>query len=322
MDFTKTLEQLCKTPGVTGSEKYTIAPVVAKLMGGEVDAAGNAWKRIGDGERQIIVEAHIDEVGFRITNLMYECAGDCAWAKFVPIGGMNPEKQLGAKVVAGEYKGIVSGGKTFAKQQINFLGEYDFSEINLAPNAIVHYERNFAVAESGQCSSPALDNRTSTTVLCLLGQSLQPVSGFSIYLVGSVHHEQGNGNGLKLWVNKINPEFVLDLDSAYAKPYKKDSWWGIPILGRGPAIQASGEGYVADEDLIRRIQGIAESEKIPYQWEIPAPDAGGLSVTGIGVRKLALNIPVRNQHTPLSQCNLADVENSYKLVKTFFESKW
>ncbi len=317
MDFAKTLEELCKTPGVTGSEKHTISPLVARLMGGKVDTAGNVWKKIGNGRKQAIVEAHIDEVGFRITQVVY----DGAWAKFVPVGSIDPKKQLGAHVIVDEYKGIIGGGKTFSKQQIDFWRQHE-DGAKIAQNATAHYKRQFSVSDQSEANSPALDNRTSTTVLCALGQELEQVSDWSIYLVGSVHHEQGNGNGLKLWVNKINPEFALDLDSAYAKPYKRDSWWSIPILGRGPAIQTSGEGYVADEDLTKRMQGIAESEKIPYQREIPAPDAGGLSVTDIGVRKLALNIPVRNQHTPLSQCNLADVENSYKLVKTFFESKW
>jgi endoglucanase len=314
VDFRTTLEELCNTPGVTGSEKHTISPVVAKLMGGQIDDMGNVWKKIGNGERRVLVDAHIDEVGFRITKLGY----DGAWAKFVPVGGMKiPNEQLRSRVVAGNYVGIITGGETFEKQQIDFWF-YHEDEIELQTNTIAYYERKFHVSEKKEVTSPALDNRTSTTVLCALGQTLEPVNKWSIYLIGSVHHEQGGASGLQTFATKVGPEIIFGLDSAYAKSYgPEDEWWGIPELGKGPAIQVSGKGYVADEDLVHRLVGLAESHRIPYQWEIPDPDNGGLGISHCFGRKIAVNIPVKNQHTPVSQCSLYDIENSYNLVLAF-----
>ncbi len=312
METLEILKELCLTPGVTGYEKSLgISRKMAELMEGEIDEIGNAYKIVGDGDFKIIVEAHIDEVGFKTTVIKDNLV------KFVPVGGINPEIQLGSVVQINKHTGIIQGGKTFREQYIDLGIE---ENIEIKPNTPVYFRRMFEVTRDNYIISPALDNRTSCTVLCKLAKAVSPSSSATIYLLGSVQHEQGGFNGLKYFERKILPDMVIGLDSAYAKPYgDEDFWWNIPEPGKGPAIQPSGKGFVVDDEIVAKLQNTAEKEHIPYQWEIPQPDKGGLTISVSMSRKVALNIPVRYQHTAMCMCNLSDIENSYYLIKKFLE---
>jgi len=318
MQLRKILEQLCAQPGVSGHEREMIGPKVAELIGGETDELGNVYKKIGDGNKKIIVEAHMDEVGFKITRSYHD-----AWVYFVPIGDLDAQKQFNARVIAvspsRNYKGVIRGGKTIGEQQIEFWNTDESETLDIKPDDYAYFERRFNLKD-GFVISPALDNRGSLAALCLLANSLRPKKDITFYLLGSVHHEQGGSCGFRHFEQKIKPDLVVCLDSAYAKPCdKENNWWLIPEIGMGPAIQTLGRGFLPDTDLVTKLKNVAEQNKIPYQLEIIQPDRVCLSVSYSPSRKVAINIPVQNRHTGESKCSLNDIRNSYKLVKLFLE---
>jgi endoglucanase len=309
------LKQLCEKPGLSGYEKSTISPLVANLMGAEIDEIGNVYKQIGNGGNKILIEAHIDEVGFRVTK-NYEKL----WLKFVPIGGMNPKEQNGAEVVifGYDYVGKIIGGNEFSQQRIDIYNSEQ--DITCGPNTPIYFKRRFDLCKNNIVKSPALDNRSSLTVLCMLANALKPKKDITFYLLGSAQHEQGGHAGFKYFGGKVQPDILIGLDSAYAQPYgerDEKEWWSIPEVGKGPAIQTSGKGFVSDNDLIQKLEQIAKEKQISYQWEIPQADAGGVSINSSPRRKIVLNVPVMDQHTRLSTCSLNDIENSFKLLNSF-----
>src|SRR6266576_1861484 len=66
------LSQLVEAYGVSGSEA-PVREVVKRLLPGwvktETDTAGNLWVRAAQGERPVVIVAHLDEIGFRIDTI-------------------------------------------------------------------------------------------------------------------------------------------------------------------------------------------------------------------------------------------------------------
>jgi putative aminopeptidase FrvX len=66
------LSALVESYGVSGMESPVRATVQRLLPGWaktETDTAGNLWVRVGQGERPVVIVAHLDEVGFRVDTI-------------------------------------------------------------------------------------------------------------------------------------------------------------------------------------------------------------------------------------------------------------
>ena len=95
------LQTLVETPGPSGSEHVIREKIKAEISGhaDEVytDALGNLIARKGalkEGGKRIMISAHVDEIGLMITHV-----DDNGFARFLPIGGINPLTCLGGRVL-------------------------------------------------------------------------------------------------------------------------------------------------------------------------------------------------------------------------------
>jgi len=66
------LRRLVETYGVSGAEGPVRDQVQSRLPGwatAETDSAGNLWVRVGKGGAPVVIVAHLDEIGFRISGI-------------------------------------------------------------------------------------------------------------------------------------------------------------------------------------------------------------------------------------------------------------
>lgn len=250
------LGSLVSIPGVSGDERR-IARRIASLTQGKVDRAGNVI--VGSGD--IMLTAHMDEVGFRYANGM-----------LVPVGDVTVTDDLIGK------------------------GDYRW------------YERRFFF-ENGVVRAPALDNRVGCAVLVALGKIPGVVRCFTV-------GEETDGIGIRHAVRTLSPSLVICIDAAYARPDGKVEW-KIPIMGKGPALQTVGKGFTSDlQDTVRRA---AQRCVVSIQEEC-TPGGGGTDLSYIAqyrCTKVQINVPVRKQHTPYSQCSVEDIEDAITLLRAF-----
>lgn len=277
MDTVKLLQALTKIPVVSGFEmKSGIHQELMKLLSKynpTVDSMGNVVVKIGSGKKNILVEAHMDEVGFIKTS-----------NGFAVVGSIN-ETQI-------------------QEENISFSEE----------SKIAYFKRRFE--QNGDIvKSPALDNKTGCSALILSLEKLSKIDA-EIHVAFTVREETSK-DGILLVVNRINPEIVVSIDSAYAKPYHNENW-DIPECGKGPAIQMQGRDFsISDYELIEKV---AKKNKIHYQFEIVDSEHGGTNLgalVGVDIGRFQINIPVRYQHTALSETSLSDIENASKLICAF-----
>lgn len=304
------LKDLLEKPAVNGYETFSGLPnfirkTVATIPGvrAHQDILGNLIATKGNGEKKILIEAHIDEVGFLITQITSKTKGSVT-----PIGDMNAIMAQGASIVINRFdkkigKGLI--GKNFS---------VIFSS-TMRPNSgdWCYFERNIKINKN-IISSPALDNRVGCAALIELLREPIPASITLTVLFGT-QHEQGTRTGAYDFIRKIKPDLVIIVDSAYARPDGKKEWC-IPELGEGPAIQLMGKDFVTPGIIVEKIIKAADNAKISCQFEIPDNENGGTNASRIpnntpfGV----INIPVRSQHTATSYTNINDIENTTKLL--------
>lgn len=306
----ETLLQLLNTPGVSGYEtiggiSQLVSEIASTVPGADVetDGLGNVLVKIGTGKKKILIEAHIDEVGFLVSNVLSETQ-----VQLLPVGGIHEERVRAASVcVVGREKTIT------ARVENNFVASVE-STASIQAGDWCYFERNVEQQRDSICS-PALDNRVSCAVLLELLRTMATPDK-QIYFLFATQHELGSSVSILDWLRKIGPDFTLICDSAYAQPNGEDSW-NIPELGKGPAIQLMGTDFVVNGKIAQQLRKIAENKEIPYQLEIPAQDAGGTDASKIPNSFLfgIVNTPVRNQHTGEGQANLQDLENCARLLR-------
>lgn len=190
-------------------------------------------------------------------------------------------------------------------------------ELSAKIKDIGYFKRRFK-KEGFMIRSPALDNKVGCTALIMAIEEFNEMQS-SVYFVFTVQ-EETTKKGIKEIVKKLQPNIIVSIDSAYAQPYKNDRW-EIPVCGKGPAIQKQGEGFIINNSEVKLVEKIAKKENIPYQFEVVDSDKGGtnLSYLETGARALQINIPVRSQHTALSEANLKDIKNTSKLITKIIE---
>ena len=271
------LEALTKIPVLSGFERNShLQELLMELLSQYkpvIDSLGNVIVKISSGKKKIVIEAHMDEVGFIQTR-----------NGFATIGSIAEEHIQKENIVVEE------GSK------------------------LAYFKRRFE-QEGGIVKSPALDNKVGCAALLLASEKLKDLDA-DLYLAFTVR-EETNKSGILRVMDDLRPETILSVDSAYAQPYHNKRW-EVPECGKGPAIQIQGTNFTIPSYTL--IEGVAKREKIPYQFEIVDSDHGGTNLSALSgrkVEKFQINIPVRYQHTALSEVSLSDIEHASSLIYEF-----
>jgi len=272
MNSESIIRKLVSIPAVSGFEKELgMSKLIFSFFSffeRKIDACGNVIIKLSSGKTKIVIDAHLDEVGFGIKN-----------NKFFAIGDVD-------------------------KKELARLTKID------RKLKIAYFKRKF-ICSGDLIRSPALDNKAGCAVAILAAEQLSKLDA-DIYLCFTVQ-EETTGKGIKAILESIAPDFLICLDSAYAKPFRKRNC-DIPEISKGPAIQFKGKNFVSDK--ISLVCDVAEKAEIPTQFEIVDSDMGATNLTYVegDFSKIQINVPVKFQHTAISECSLKDIENTAKLL--------
>ena len=104
------LRELIELPGIPGYEEAVRAWIEERLpadVARTTDTMGNLVATVGEGERALLFVAHMDEIGFVVSEVRED-----GFLRLKPLGGIDPRAMFGQALrvvtAAGEIPGVVT----------------------------------------------------------------------------------------------------------------------------------------------------------------------------------------------------------------------
>ncbi|MHA2288762.1 MAG: M42 family metallopeptidase [Promethearchaeota archaeon] len=342
-------EELSTLIGVSGYED-DVSKFIVELIEREnltdkvwIDPLGNvlAVKKGLNEKERILLDAHIDEIGFMISHIEKN-----GFLRFVPVGGWDIRILPGQTVVirskTGElFHGII-GSKpphlttpSDRKKLIEIPQMY--IDIGMSSSdEIINNSINIGV--TGTLFSPfedfpnnmvrgkAFDDRTGVNVLIHILRRLKENPSFNdTVLFNFAVQEEVGGRGAITGAFSLKPTLALAIENTTAADVPGIREAEIPVyIGKGPAITVADKSLICSPKVNERLVKNAELEKITYQFKKPmygGTDAGKIHISREGIPSSVVSVPCRYIHSPTSLLKLDDILNTVQFLDAFIRNK-
>ena len=326
------IEQLCALSGTSGDESRVADFIEAQVK----DYADKIWRdKLGNllvfkkgknsTKNKVMLAAHMDEVGFIITNITDE-----GLLRFAAVGGIDRRVVLGRQVFVGD-NGIagVIGTKAVHQQKPEEKGnapEIDSLYIDIGASSkeqaqgIVQlgdravFASDYISFGDGLIKAKALDDRAGCAILI---EILRKELKYDAYFAFTVQEEIGT-RGAKVATFDIKPDFAIVVETTTAADIADvTADKQVCKLGCGPVISFMDRSTVYDRELYRLAFEVASENALQCQTKTAIAggnDSGAIHTSIGGVRTLAISMPCRYLHSACSVLKEEDIAQTKVLV--------
>ena len=269
--------------------------------------------------KTIMLEAHIDEVGFIVTHIF-----ESGFLKVAAVGG-NDGRLLPATPITVHGKSDIPAVFTSTPPHLAKKTDEAKSadEIYLDTglgNAVCDivsvgdfatYRSSFKSLSGGKVCSKSLDDRAGVACLIEVAKRIhnKPLDCDVIFCLSE--QEELGTRGAR------TAAFSLDCDEAIAVDVSFGDAPDIPATKCGKLSKGAMVGIspVLDRRISTKLLSLAKENNIPYQTEVmggaTSTDADVISISRTGIPCGLVSIPLRNMH---SQCEVADMNDLESVV--------
>ena len=325
----KLLERLCNVIAISGDEgevrKIVLDEIKPYAEDVRVDALGNvlATRRGRGGKRmRVMLDAHMDEVGF----IIVADDGDGLY-RFETVGGIDVRHLVGKQVLVGRERisGVI-GGKPIhlmSTDERTRKVPLDGLRIDLGPagKAKVSDRAGFATKfrrAGPSILSKSIDDRIGVaTVIELLKNAPANIDLCAAFTV----QEEIGLRGAKVAAQYFDPDLAIAIDATPANDLPVYEGGENMIyntkLGLGPAIYIADGSTLHDPRLVRFLEEVAQTEKIPFQFRQPGgggTDSAAIQRALAGIPTVSVSVPHRYTHSPISIARVDDWKNTLNLL--------
>ncbi len=312
------LETLTCLQGASGREDSVRNAIISLIDGYcdyKTDALGNIIahkKGKKTPARRILLDAHMDEVGFIAT---YICENGLI--NFSTVGGINTECILSSRVIFENGTIGVIGGKPMhllSADARKKLPDPDSLYIDIGAKNRAEAEAIISLGDTAVfapdfemngdiITSKAIDDRAGCAAIISM---IRSESEYDFYASFSVQEEIGT-RGAATAAFSVAPDFCICLEATTASDIEGASGAKrVCSMGAGPVISFMDRGTLYDRGLFDAANGLS----IPHQ--VKTAVAGGNNSAAIhksrsGVRTLAISVPCRYLHSASSMASVSDI---------------
>lgn len=278
----------------------------------------------GESDYTLMLEAHIDEVGFIVTDVddggfltVKNCGGiDLRMlpSKTVIIHGK--EKAKGVFCATPPHLGGPKEYDDISALKIDTLLGHKAKDI-ISVGDFVTFDAEISELQNGRITGKSLDNRAGVACLLELAEKLSGKNlPYNVVFTFTDTEELGN-RGAKTATFQISPDEAIVLDVSFANaPDVPSNECGK--LGGGAMI---GISPVLDKSISRKLVSIAKENDLVFQTEVMGSRTGTngdvISVSKSGVKTGLVSIPLRNMHTDCEIIDIKDIENVCELLEKY-----
>lgn len=329
------IKKLSNAHGISGFEDELREIIRGELEGHadeiKVDSMGNLIATKNGRDLEIMLSAHMDEIGFVVKQI-----DDRGFIRIAPIGGWFSQIALAQRVVLygkKKFYGVIGCKPPHLMKDeerkkaieisdmfvdIGAKSKEDVFNLGINVGTPVALDREVAMLANNRITGKAFDNRVGVAVA--IEAFRRSESKETIHLVATVQEEVGL-KGAKTSAFSIEPNVAIAVDSCVSADFPGSESAHMDIaLGKGAVItvvDASGRGLIVSQNVLKWLKETAEKYKIPYQLEVAeggTTDASAINLTKSGIPAGVVSIPARYIHSPVEVVDLNDVENAVELI--------
>ncbi len=325
---------LCHANGTPGNETETVsvaAEMLGRYMPVHIDAMGNLIGDTGVEGSKILLDAHIDRIGFAVTAI-----DEKGFLKVARVGGIDPIVLSCAEVTVHgkqEVYGVVTStpphladkGEKKARKIDEIAIDIGMSKADaekiISVGDRITMNGDLKMMLGKRVCGAALDDRSGVASIlrCLeiLGDKL---SSLPVRVMFSACEETGAAGAVAGGFNAEADEAIA-VDVSFAKAPGTDSSITAE-LGKGTLI-----GYAPslNFEMSRKLEEIAKRDSIKYQVEVmgsrTGTNADDIAMSRGGKKTALLSIPQRNMHTAVEIIDLDDIESTAQLMAAYILSR-
>ncbi|SHK21670.1 endoglucanase [Hathewaya proteolytica DSM 3090] len=329
------LEELCNAHGPVGYEgqvrniiKKEIAPYVDEI---EINTMGNVLVHKKGTGPKVMIDAHMDEVGFII-----EGYNEDGTLRFSPLGGVNakippckvvyigPEKivgVIGLKPIHLQSKKEREESLTYRDYCIDIgLESKEETKKMISRGEYVVFSTECGDFGDGLLKGKAFDDRMGCMVLM---EVLKEKYDCDLYASFSVQEEIGDRGALPSCF-KVEPDIMVAVEGTICADMPSvPKHLQATEIGKGPAISMMDATSIFDYELTNSIIKTAKENNIPYQRRkaiAGGNDAGAAVGTKSGARVATVSVPCRYIHSAISVASKDDLKNTIALMKAWLKT--
>ncbi|MBO5105295.1 MAG: M42 family peptidase [Clostridia bacterium] len=328
MDLTKIITDLASAEGIGHIETAKeVAKSYLSKFAKITDTENYLLAEIGEGDTEIMLEAHLDEVGMIVTEIT-----DDGFLTVTNVGSIDtrflpsmPVKIYGKEVIKGVFTSVPPHLKKgdavpdFDACQID-TGRKDIGEI-ISLGDYVLFDAEPLALLGDRITSKALDNRVGVAAVIAAGEKIAEAKlPFKVSLLFPTGEELGL-RGARVGAFNCTAEKCISVDVSFGdcpdvSPLKTAK------LGSGAMI---GVSPILNRDIFKRLEALAKENEIPYTLEVmggtTSTDADVISLTKSGIPCGLVSIPLRNMHTPCEVVDVKDVRAVSDLLVAFVKGE-
>lgn len=329
----KELTELHAVPGfeeeVRDYLQEKMAPFVDEIIGDNMGSIYGIKKSKKKNAPKVLVAAHMDEIGFMVTEMTKE-----GMLKFTPLGGVSPDVWLSQTLQVKTkdnhyYNGVVgsipkhfrTGNESGVaiKDMLLDVGaesEEQLKEMGIHIGDTIVPKTDFERLTDNRVLAKAWDNRYGCIVGLELLEALKDKTlDVDLYVGANVQEEVGL-RGAAASVNLIQPDIALVVDCSPANDMKGHI--GLSgALGKGVLLRILDSKMILSERMRNYLVNIIEDKKINHQYfQSPgATDGGEIHKSLTGIPTTVIGVCARYIHTSKAIYDLRDYLSAKSLLE-------
>lgn len=330
IDIKKVLFELSEA--VTAGTVHSASDIAFKYLNDYTDCKQNGATVIGflkgNSDRTLMLDAHIDEISFTVTNIddngfvtVAKCGGfDLRLLPARPVT-IHGKTEIPA-VFCSTPPHLASGNAEYtdisALKIDTLLGEKAKEQISLGDT--VTFRAKPVNLLGNRVTGKSFDNRAGVVCLIELARRLKSkILPFNIAFVLSDQEELGC-RGCRTAAFEIDPQeaIVIDVSFGDGPDISPDD---CGKLSKGAMI---GVAPILDKDISRTLIKTAKENNIAYQTEVMGRSTGTnsdfISISRQGVPTGLISIPLRNMHTDIEVVDFDDIISVCDILENYILS--
>jgi putative aminopeptidase len=325
------LKPLIETYGVSGHEA-PVRDLVRRMLPSWAkpveDEAGNLTVSFGQGGKELLFVAHLDEIGFEITGLRADGTATLrdqggmylALYEAQPVWVHTAKGRVAAVIAPRPNYATATGAQPDLSNLVLYFGTHSAAgtqALGVAAGQSASVRKQFVELAAPRATGRAMDDRAGITALLMALQTVDPATVKNRVTVAFSVGEETGLTGARALAKRVHPQVAFAIDTFVSTDTPTDpQYLAHAPLGQGAVLRGMDNLILTPAPAIDRIVQLAQDAKIPLQVGVTQGGVDSAAFSAGGAIDVGLSWPGRYSHSPVEIIDQRDLVALSRLIAT------